>query len=213
MQNERPVPEGRPASMRRGRRWRYLALQLSLVHGRLALVQCLVRLIPFGALDLVRARLYRLAGFALGPRVQVAGPLTVWGAGDIAGRLSIGEGSFVNSPAHIELNAPVRIGARCALGHHLVIVTTNHTLGPAERRAGETYHEPVVIGDGVWIGASVTILPGVHIGDGAFVTAGTIVTRDVPANARVAGARGVVVDVMSAAAPARRRPAPAMSDA
>src|SRR5262249_48063877 len=102
-------------------------------------------------------------------------------------------------------NAPVRIGARCALGHHLVIITTNHVLGPSAQRAGEIYHEPVTIGNGVWIGASVAILPGVTIGDGAFIGAGAVVTRDVPDNARVAGPHGEVVHIMGEDAPPRRR--------
>lgn len=52
---------------------------------------------------------------------------------------------------------------------------------------------PVVIGDGVWIGARATILKGVTIGDGAVVAAGAVVTRDVPAHSLVAGVPARVV--------------------
>ncbi|NUQ19890.1 MAG: acyltransferase [Gemmatimonadaceae bacterium] len=168
------------------------------------MVQLLVRLIPFNAFARLRASLYRLAGFTVGARARVAGPLTVRGTGNLAGRLSIGEATFVNSPAHIELNAPVRIGARCAIGHHFVLITSNHVLGPATQRAGALVHAPVTIGDGVWIGACVTVLPGVTIGDGAFVGAGAVVTRDVPPNARVGAPRSEIIGTMSETAPMPR---------
>ncbi|AHG87661.1 transferase hexapeptide repeat containing protein [Gemmatirosa kalamazoonensis] len=195
----RAVP-GRWARVRQ-----YLAAQREELHPRLALARVLERRIPFGAFNVVRGTLYRLAGFDVAPRVRVAGPLTLWGTGNIYERLSVGTRTFINSPAHIELNAPVRIGAHCALGHHVVIITTNHEMGPSTQRAGDIYHAPVTIGDGVWIGACATILPGVTIGDGAFVGAGAVVTRDVPPNARVAGPRGEVIGIMGEDAPPRRR--------
>lgn len=170
----------------------YLRLQLRTVHFRLIAVRLLDALVPDRAFLRVHAALLRLAGFAIAPRVRVEALPHVWGHGDIYSRLSIGERSYVNSPLHIDLNAPVRIGARCAVGHHLVIITTNHRLGDDHTRAGEEYTAPVIIGDGVWIGARVTILPGVTIGDGAFLCAGAVVTRDVPPNTKVAPA-GVVV--------------------
>ena len=165
----------------------YLRDQAAAVHPRLGVAQLLGSLIPHGTFAAVRAALYRAAGFGLGPRVRVDGPLVLRGHGDIYSRLTIGEDSYINSPAHIELNAPVRIGARCALGHHLVVITTNHVLGPPARRAGPTYTRGVTIGDGAWIGACVTILPGVTIGDGAFIAAGAVVSRDVPPNRKVTG--------------------------
>ena len=175
----------------------YLRLQLAHVHPRLSLAQLVVRCIPFNAFSLVRAAIYRAAGFRVAGGTRFAGPLTLWGTGDLYSRLTVGEQTFINSPAHIELNAPVRIGARCAIGHHLVIITTNHVLGPSYQRAGEVFHRPVTIGDGVWIGARVTILPGVTIGDGAFVTAGVLVSRDVAPNTQVSGARGETVRTLT----------------
>lgn len=184
---------------------KYLRAQGAELHGRLLAAQLCVRLIPFNTFGVIRAAIYRAAGFGIAPRARIAGPLTLWGRGDVYARLSVGDHTFLNTPAHIELNAPVRIGARCAIGHHLIVITTNHVLGPSEQRAAEVFHEGVTIEDGAWIGAAVTILPGVTIGRGAFVVAGTLVTRSVPANARVAGPRGAVVGILPDAAPQRRR--------
>ena len=184
---------------------RYLAAQRAVFHGRLAVAQLVGRLIPRRTFPHARAALLRLAGFAIGPGVRIDGPIELWGMGNIYDRLSIGEATYVNTPVHIELNAPVRIGARCAIGHHFVLVTSNHVLGPAVQRAGELEHAGVWIGNGVWIGARVSVMPGVTIGDGAFVAAGSVVTRDVPANAQVAGVPAVVRRMMTDAAPVSRR--------
>ena len=184
----------------------YLAAQRAEVHPRLLLAQLVGRLIPFATFGRVRAALYRAAGFRVGADVRFAGPLTIWGAGDVYGRLTIGERTFINSPAHIELNAPVEIGARCGLGHHVVLITSNHEMGPSTARVGPLRPGPIRIGNGVWIGACVTVLPNVVIGDGAFVAAGAVVTRAVPPNARVAGNPATVVGMLDDAAPPPRRP-------
>ena len=65
------------------------------------------------------------------------------------------------------------------------LTTLNHDVDP-DRRA-DMIPAPIVIGRKVWLGAAVTVVPGVPIGDGAIVGAGAVVTRDVPANAIVAG--------------------------
>ena len=193
------MPHVRQASLRE-----YLRAQRAEIHPVLGLVQLLVRLIPFNAFARVRGTLYRLAGVTVAPRVRIAGPLTLRGTGPLTSRLAIGEATFINSPAHIELNAQVRIGARCAIGHHFVVITSNHVLGPANQRAAALTHASVVIGDGVWIGACVTVLPGVTIGEGAFIGAGAVVTRDVPPNARLAAPRSEIVGMMGDSAPRPR---------
>jgi maltose O-acetyltransferase len=189
-----------------GRLFRYIAEQRGALHGKLALVQLLGKLIPRGAFDRIRGSLYRMAGFAIAPRVRIAGPLSIWGTGDIYSRLTIGERSYLNCPAHIELNAPVRIGTHCGIGHHLILITSNHVMGPAHARMGPLEPAGITIGNGVWIAACVTILPGVTIGDGAFIGAGSVVTRDVPPNARVSGNPATVVGFLTESAPPPRRP-------
>ena len=163
-------------------------------HVRLAVAQWIVRKLPYGTLSPVRVALYRLAGLSKISRTAIlAGPLDLVGDGDIYPRLAIGDYTFINWPCYIELSAPVTIGDRVGIGNHLTVVTSSHRLGPRQQRMSSLTRRPVVIGNGVWIGANVVILPGVTVGDGAFLTAGAVITKDVPPNAQMAGNHAQVV--------------------
>ena len=71
------------------------------------------------------------------------------------------------------------------------LVTINHPLDPARRRS--TYCAPIVIEDGAWLGAAVSVMPGVTIGRNAVVAANAVVTRDVPSNTVVGGIPAQVI--------------------
>lgn len=157
-------------------------------HVRLWLAQAIIHCIPQGLFGNVRAILYRWAGFTdIGRWTYIYGTLDLRGDGDLYPRLHIGEGTVINVPCMIEMNAPVRIGKWVGIGHHAQIITSSHEYGPPDQRRGRIKAAPVTIGDGAWIGAGSMILPGITIGSGAFVSAGSIVTKDVPSNAQVAG--------------------------
>ena len=166
---------------------KYARNQLNSLHLRLALVQLLVRCIPYDTLNGLRTALYRWAFPNISKKVYITGRLDLYGDGDIYPRLSMGAGTTINTPCFIELSASVTLGKEVALGNHIVIITSSHEIGPTWRRALTIKREPVQIGDGAWIGACATIASGVNVGPGSFVTAGSIVTKDVPANAQVAG--------------------------
>lgn len=102
-------------------------------------------------------------------------------------KVSIGRGTFMNFGVWIEASEKVTIGRNVGIGHQVTICTSTHEMGPAERRAGTAYAKPVTIGDGAWIGARATILPGVTVGAGAIVAAGAVVACDVPPNTMVGG--------------------------
>jgi virginiamycin A acetyltransferase len=109
--------------------------------------------------------------------------------------VEIGRGTRVTGPAYLD---PCTIGSYCAIGR-IMVRSSNHltqflnieedlqrrTIG-AESVLGP--REWVTIGNNTWIGDHAVILPGVQIGDGAVVGAGSVVTRDVPAYAIVGGA-------------------------
>jgi maltose O-acetyltransferase len=82
---------------------------------------------------------------------------------------------------------PVRIGAGTQIGPGVQILTADHPRDPAQRGQRLEFGRSVTIGRNVWIGGGALILPGITIGDDAIVGAGSVVTRDVPDGATVAG--------------------------
>lgn len=117
------------------------------------------------------------------------------------GRLTVGDYCyFTNAVLLCELE--VRIGNYVLIGWNATVADSDfHPIAPAERVADaiacsplgqgrprpEIPKEPVIIEDDVWIGPNATILKGVRVGAGAVIEAGAVVTRDVPARARVMG--------------------------
>ena len=71
------------------------------------------------------------------------------------------------------------------IGHNVTIATLNHDINPETR--ADLHPAPVKIGKNVWIGSDSTILPGIEIGDGAIVGAGSVVTKNVEPNTIVCG--------------------------
>jgi acetyltransferase-like isoleucine patch superfamily enzyme len=113
--------------------------------------------------------------------------MDIEGNGDIVRNVSIGEDCMLTTPLYLNASAPIRIGDRVVIGHHVAIVTDDHRTGDPRRRGGERFSRPVVVEDGAWIAACVTILPGVTLGAGCVVAAGAVVVRDVPSHSLVAG--------------------------
>ena len=75
----------------------------------------------------------------------------------------------------------VRIGDNCLFAPNVSIYTAGHPLHSAARNTAYEYGIDVTIGNNVWVGGNVVILPGVTIGDNAVIAAGSVVTKDVPA--------------------------------
>ena len=97
----------------------------------------------------------------------------------------IGKNVFINSCCRFQDNGGIEIGDKTMIGPNVTIVTVNHEINPETRI--NAIPKPVKIGRNVWIGADCTILPGVTIGENSVIGAGSVVTKDVPANVIVAG--------------------------
>ena len=104
---------------------------------------------------------------------------------DCGKNIKLGEDVFINSGCHFQDQGGITIGDHSLIGHNCVLATLNHDQDPMKR--ADLHPAPIVIGNRVWLGANVTVLPGVTIGDGAIVAAGAVVSKDVPPNAVVGG--------------------------
>lgn len=120
---------------------------------------------------------------------------------------SVGEGALIRPPFHCDYGYNISLGANVFMNFNCVILdvvqvtigdgtqigpavqiyTADHPRDPEQRRAMLEFGRPVNIGRHVWIGGGAIILPGVTVGDDAIIGAGSVVTRDVPAGAKVVG--------------------------
>lgn len=106
---------------------------------------------------------------------------------DYGKQISVGRRFFANFNLTILDEARVTIGDDCFIGPNVSIYTACHSTDPVERNTRMEWAEPVTIGDNVWIGGSVTILPGVTVGNNVTIGAGSVVTKDIPDNVVAVG--------------------------
>ena len=129
----------------------------------------------------LRALFSELTGKPIDEDLRLFPPFTT----DCGRNIHLGKGVFINSGCRFQDQGGIYIGDGSLIGHNTVIATLNHNFAPEKRH--NLIPSPVYIGKNVWICANVTIIPGITIGDNAIVGAGSVVTKDVPANTIVAG--------------------------
>jgi maltose O-acetyltransferase len=130
----------------------------------------------------VRRTLLRAGGVKLGKMI--------WGLERCwfqSPRISIGTGSYVNAGCWFEGSGEIAVGDNCLFGPEVLVLTSTHALGRDGVIGRAMESRPVRIGDGSWIGARATILPGVTIGAGAVIAAGAVVTEDCESGAVYGG--------------------------
>ena len=101
---------------------------------------------------------------------------------DYGWNIEVGENFFANYNLTILDVAKVTIGKNVQMAPNVSIYTAGHPIHPDTRNTGYEYGIPITIGDNVWIGGNVVILPGVKIGDNVVIGAGSVVTKDIPEN-------------------------------
>ncbi|MCI1648868.1 MAG: sugar O-acetyltransferase [Bacteroides sp.] len=105
---------------------------------------------------------------------------------DFGCHIYVGDNFYVGYNCTMLDFAEIRIGDNCLIGPDVGIYTTGHNYSPIARHQ-TGYAIEIEIGNNVWIGGHSTILPGIKIGDGAIIAAGSVVTKDVEANTIVGG--------------------------
>lgn len=155
------------------------------------------RVFPQLSFARTRTTALRAMGLRLGKRALVLGPIRITGTGDITSLVSFGDDVVVTGPLHLDIGATIRVGNNVYLGHDVALLTVDHRIGAFDRRCSTPEYAPIVVGDGAWLAARVTVLPGVTIGAGAVVAAGAVVTRDVADNVLVGGVPARVIRALS----------------
>lgn len=106
---------------------------------------------------------------------------------DYGKHIRVGKRFFANFNWTVLDEAYVTIGDDCFIGPNVGIYTACHSTDPVERNTRQEWALPVTIGNNVWIGGGVTILPGVTIGDNVTIGAGSVVTRNIESNSVAVG--------------------------
>ncbi len=109
-------------------------------------------------------------------QVEILSPFIV----DYGYNIYMGSGCFVNHNVYMMDCAKIRLGRKCLIGPNCGFYTAIHPLDSTRRSAGYEMAEPITLGENVWIGGNVIILPGVTIGRNSVIGAGSVVTKDIP---------------------------------
>lgn len=106
---------------------------------------------------------------------------------DYGNNIKIGKNVFINSNCYLMDGGKIIIGDYVFIGPSCGLYTANHPLDHQTRNQGLEIALPIIIGNNVWLGGNVVILPGVTIGDNCVIGAGSVVTKNIEANSIACG--------------------------
>lgn len=106
---------------------------------------------------------------------------------DYGSNIVLGKNVFINSNCYFMDGAKITVGDNVFIGPSCGFYTANHPLDYQTRNQGIEQALPILIGNNVWLGGNVIVLPGVEIGDGCVIGAGSVVTKDIEANSIATG--------------------------
>jgi maltose O-acetyltransferase len=143
------------------------------------------------------ARILRRLLGSVGEGTEIRAPLYV----DYGTNISVGARTFINYNFTALDVVPITIGDDVRIGPDVQLLTATYPLDPQRRRDKLESGKPIVIGNNVWLGGGVIVLPGVTIGENTVVEAGTVVSTDLPADAVDTGRPADAADTGSPAKP------------
>ena len=132
--------------------------------------------------DVRRAILNRLLG-KMSPVIDIEPPFRC----DYGFNIFLGDNFYANFGVVMLDCAPITIGDNVLLAPNVQLYAAHHPLDPIERLTLRELASPITIGNNVWIGGNAIVLPGVTIGDNSIIGAGSVVTKDIPANVVAVG--------------------------
>ncbi len=106
---------------------------------------------------------------------------------DYGYNIELGDNFYVNHNCVILDCAKVKIGDNVFIGPNCGIYTAGHPIDAEQRKTGTEYAYPITIGNDVWIGGGVQIMPGVKIGNNVIIGGGSVVVKDIPDNVIAVG--------------------------
>lgn len=121
---------------------------------------------------------------SIGENCHIEPPLHANWAGHF---VSLGNNVYINFHLTLVDDTYIDIGDYTMIGPNVTLAAGTHPISPQLRQKASQYNLPIHIGKNVWLGAGVIVLPGVSIGDNSIIGAGSIVTKDIPANVIAVG--------------------------
>lgn len=139
---------------------------------------------------IIRPKVLKFFGFNIGNKVRLGCGLRLFKRAD---KVIIKDYAGIGHHVYIDAMGPVEFGEYCMIGFNTTFITSKHNLRSSLKGHRNITSAPIVVGNHAWIASHCIILPGVTIGTGSIVAAGSVVSKDVPPHCIVSGNPAVVI--------------------